>query len=101
MTRRREALGRNRRGRSTRNLVPTFIGLSVALAAAGWFVFDYFTAPQRVFGAKTLDCGATEINWRAAPAPDTFIIEGCGKSVRATCLPQSACEEANHTGQTF
>lgn len=92
MNRRREALGRNRRGPETTNLVPTFVVLAACLAGAGWFAYDYFTQPQRVFGARTLDCAATDVTWTQTGG-DEFVISGCGKTVRASCAPRGACRE--------
>lgn len=61
----------------------------VAIASAGLVAYDYFTEPQRVFGANELDCPPYEIEWQ----PDTgglTKITGCGKSIRVKC-DQTQC----------
>lgn len=83
MVHRREALGRNRRGPSTTNIVPAVVVGIALLAGAGVFAFTYFTAPERVLGSRELKCPATEISWRTEP--QKTVIQGCGKTMDAAC----------------
>ena len=93
--RRREALGRNRQGPQTRNTVPIFIAGMVLISAAGLATVRYFTAPQRVFGAKYLKCPAYQVQWHqvqsGARSEHHFLIYGCGKEIEAGCQPEGTC----------
>ena len=54
--------------------------VGVALIGGGAFAFKFYTAPQRVFGSKALDCAPHEIVW-----DNENRIEGCGKVIIAVC----------------
>ena len=82
--RRREALGRNRGGPSTRNTVPLAIIGCVLMAALAVYAYRHFASPQRVFGAKQLDCSAGDITWQEFGDGIT-VVRGCGRSVEAVC----------------
>ena len=76
--------------------MPILIGAMAAMGAIGFGAFDYFTAPERVFGTKMLRCSATEITWQSGPGPET-VINGCGKSITAWC-DENECREPGEPG---
>ena len=91
MYRRREGLGRNRRGPAVRDNMGTVIVACVAMIFAGLYALDFFTQPQRIYGAKILKCSQLEIRWSEVGV-DTYHIHGCDKQVNARCV-EGRCEE--------
>lgn len=96
--RRREALGRNRGGPATRNLVPAAVGGCVLLFVVGLIAFNYFTAPARVLGSKLLDCPPYEITLETMKwAPYPVRVSGCDETVDVVCS-ESSCEPYSEGG---
>ena len=87
VTHRREALGRNRRSPERPRTVAYAIAGIVLLGGGGFAAYLYFTAPERVFGSKALDCPPTSVTWQKAGDGGVTVISGCGRSVDALCQP--------------
>lgn len=81
--RRREALGRNRRGPATTNTMGTVAFLCVVVVGLAVFAYQYLTQPERVFGNRELKCSVFEIEWETGES--STLIRGCDRQIEARC----------------
>lgn len=64
------------------------------LVIGGVGLYSYLTQPERVFGARSLDCPPTQIQW--FDDADRTVITGCGRSLDARCSGNPAVCTYDH-----
>lgn len=83
----RELAARQRAQKNPNVAILIFLG---ALGLFGWNVYKNLHTPEKIWGAKALDCPPA--NLKIENVDDVSIIRGCDKTVKVRCT-QNHCEE--------